>query len=1016
MNQLIQSFNSVVDASEADDAVSDFLATAHQPSPARAAAATIRGRGRGRGSRGGRGKVIKPVQSKALPGRGRRQKVYDSSRAQAAHERMQEVKQAFAAIAKWVKPAVQEIADRSINELLENPAIIEKVPEYGETQNFLKKRHQDAIDKTEKACRFGIEMAQRVYENEQEAARESCARQIEDLMDQRYGQLLRKLDRLEFLHNHNLPLDLMDLPDDDYTYIKVNAEEAMSQGIFVEYTPEGVELPFSSRSLKELMVKRHILPLEPAKRKAEGQPEGQPASKVAATAKEEESVPHMLRHTASLLGAVEALEENEATPQDSSDAPTPAAEPIDDASGAAEQPRASADIIPADVPSLPIPRGATGPDDFGVRLIARRATRTDMPNNRIMVPNLFEWEDHEIGFRDSTNSAQKGATKARRGKFLEKPGSNYLFIDRRVGIWDSTEAVGEFDESLIKKHALHPSLGIFLPTSSNVEEEPASHANGWKPVALVAPGGEIIHTSRTIPAARRDRASLEIERKMEKKIAVTNVLNEWREEEDGSRDDLAPDSEVVEERRREILLARGLDPDKVILPSPSPISPAPEPVQVDTASFDKFVGDALRAAAEGEETKKEEAEEGQKEEEEPPRPVATKSTQSSRPYDVIRDVFLDNAPAQHPPLPQAQDAAPPPPPAPADLSDLCRLADVAVEQEPAPSYLAVDPALYAQAQPNGNLKANEYEQGEYPRPMEYAQQAHAEPAPFMQPLDAPRPAEQVRPNDFLMTALNPPSPASAYPPPASSDYPALRRSSEGSGPRTPFSNGTTSKSLPALRPMRNLLNDTPPPPEQQQGSPAMQHGNMVATNSGTFYPPAAARPYHNGYPPVLEPHQMHQVQPAVMQPGSLQAPPLAAGPDPRQMSQYSVSPPPYETGPPPLASFPPAPTAPMGQQQPALTPAAAQQNSSKYRKLEPAPTPPHRLSYSANGQELRTVQFDYRESIKDYPAVEAPPRHGPTQIRGWSYNNQNMKKTTSATSTRPNSSKDDASNNADEPA
>ena len=175
MNQLIQSFNSVVDASEADDAVSDFLATAHQPSPARAAAATIRGRGRGRGSRGGRGKVIQPVQSKALPGRGRRQKVYDSSRAQAAHERMQEVKQAFAAIAKWVKPAVQEIADRSINELLENPAIIEKVPEYGETQNFLKKRHQDAIDKTEKACRFGIEMAQRVYENEQEAARESCA-------------------------------------------------------------------------------------------------------------------------------------------------------------------------------------------------------------------------------------------------------------------------------------------------------------------------------------------------------------------------------------------------------------------------------------------------------------------------------------------------------------------------------------------------------------------------------------------------------------------------------------------------------------------------------------------------------------------------------------------------------------------------------------------------------------------------------------------------------------------------
>jgi hypothetical protein len=43
------------------------------------------------------------------------------------------------------------------------------------------------------------------------------------------------------------------------------------------------------------------------------------------------------------------------------------------------------------------------------------------------------------------------------------------------------------------------------------------------------------------------------------------------------------------------------------------------------------------------------------------------------------------------------------------------------------------------------------------------------------------------------------------------------------------------------------------------------------------------------------------------------------------------------------------------------------------------------------GQELRTVQFDYREAIKDYTPVEAPPRHGPTHVRGWSHNN--LKKT-----------------------
>ena len=40
-------------------------------------------------------------------------------------------------------------------------------------------------------------------------------------MDQRYGQLLRKLDRLEFLHNHNLPLDVSQPTFVLYIYILV---------------------------------------------------------------------------------------------------------------------------------------------------------------------------------------------------------------------------------------------------------------------------------------------------------------------------------------------------------------------------------------------------------------------------------------------------------------------------------------------------------------------------------------------------------------------------------------------------------------------------------------------------------------------------------------------------------------------------------------------------------------------------------------------------------------------------
>ncbi|KAK3990188.1 hypothetical protein QBC44DRAFT_342027 [Cladorrhinum sp. PSN332] len=997
MNNLVQSFNSIADASEADDAMSDILTTAHQPSPARASAPTARGRGRGRGSRGGRGKITKPAQAKAPTGRGRRQKVYDSSKAQAAHERMQELKQAFSSIVKVVKPAVQEIADRSINELLEDPTVFEKVPEYGETQEFLRRRFEDTKAKANKALKFGLEMADRVYENEQKAAREACARRIEDLMYDRLGQLLQQLDRLEFLRDHNLPLDLANLPDRDFDYVKITAEEAKSQGTFVEYAPDGIELPFSGRTVRELMVKPQTLPLEASKRKADGQPEGQPPSKVAAVSKEEEAVPSMPRHTASLLGAVDAIGESEVTPQDSSNAPTPTAEPVDDVAGTVERPRASADPTPTDGPGLPIPRGASGPDEFGVRLIARRPTRMDMPNNRIMVPNLFDWDDHDIGFRDSTNSAQKGATKARRGKYMEKPGSNFMFIDRRAGIWDSTEAAGELDDSLIKKHGLHPTLGIFLPTSSNLEEPSAAHVDGWKPKAFVPPSGEIIHASRTIPDARRERAHQEVEVKTKAKVIITGALSRWCEEEGVSTDEIVPDAEAVEEHRKEFLCEHELDPDTIYVPSPTPPSPTPEPAHEDTTGFDQFVSDALRAAAEETKAREEEA----------PRPVAVKSAKPSRPYDAIRDVFLGNATER-----QVQDVAPPPPTAAAaDDSSLRYLADAAVQQESISAYSAVDPALYNQSQPNGVVKGNEYEQGEYPRPMEYTQ-THTEPAPFMQPIEAPRPAEPSRSNDFLMTALNPPSPASAYPPPPTAEYQAAAGPAQASGPRTPFSNGAPAKSLPALRPVR-ILNDPSPPPESQQSSPAMQHGSMVTTNSGTFYPSTTARRFHNGYATMPEPLQIHPIQPVVMQPGPLQAP-LAAVPDPRQMSSYSVSPPPYQTGPGPLAPFP-APGAPMGLQQPAASPVTAQQNSSKYRKLEPAPTPPHRLSYSANGQELRTVQFDYRESIKDYPAVEAPPRHGPTQIRGWSYNNQNMKKTN--TTARPSSSKGDAANNnSEEPA
>lgn len=735
------------------------------------------------------------------------------------------------------------------------------------------------------------------------------------------------------------------------------------------------------------MVKPQTLPLDPKPKT-----DGQPATKATVAAKEGDAVPQMPRHPAGLLGAAEAIEGSEATTPDSgSNAPTPAAEPVDEvAPERPEQRPASGAATPADGPELPIPRGATDPDEFGVRLISRRPTRLDIPNNRIMVPNLFDWDDLDIGFRDSTNCAQKGATKQRRGKFLGKPGSNYMFIDRRAGIWDSTLAAGELDEDLVKKHKLHPALGIVLPGSVNEWEEPTPAPDGWKPVVFVPPNGDPIHASRTIQGARNDRETEAVERRMR----LAGVLRTVCDDEGVSPLEVTADAELVDRVRVEVLTSRGIDPAQVNEPEPSP--PTPEPIEEERVSFDQFADDALNAAAAIEA------------EEEAARMAAAKRPQPSRqPYDAIRDVFTDNPPARPPSPPAVYE---PHAPQPIDMSSLFVLAEAAtLPEHGAVQPSAIEPVQYTQPPPNGVMRFNDYEQpqSEYPPPPEYPQ---PEVMQYMPQDGPPAPVEPVRTNNFLRTALNP-QPQSPPPMPPMQEYSGVpvglapgslaAPAPQAAAGRTPFSNTGAAKALPALRPMRSLLNEPPAFPESQ-GSPALHHGNMVASNSGTYFPPAANRPFHNGYS-LQEP--MQPMQPMMPQ-QPLQAPPLAMGSAP--LRRMSTPPPQYHpaVGPPPLgpvqapqmsaqapmhypAQQPPLAPAmgPAPRSRPGSSSAASAQAASKYRKLEPAPTPPHRLSYAGNGQELRTVPFDYREAIKDYTANEAPPRHGPTQIRGWTHNN-----------------------------
>ncbi|KAK3940370.1 hypothetical protein QBC46DRAFT_261079 [Diplogelasinospora grovesii] len=989
------------DPADGDEVLSEYAPSNNQQ------ASPVKGKGKGRGrwpAKQSKAKVVtKPAPAKPATGRGRRTKAYDCPKAQAAYERMAELKNAYNTVAKGIKPALQELAERNINQLLQNPKIVEEVPEWGKVQDWLDNHVEEIKKKADMELGMFTAMAKHVYDAEVEATRRSTATLIEELCDDKVDELLAALDMLEYLHDNNLPVDLTALPEDaEYTYKEITQEQADNQSTYVEMR-DGIEVPFSGKLCSELMSKDRSALMSPTaapKRKADGQPEGQPSSKMVATAKDDDVVPEMPRHTGGLLSAVDSLDDRPSTPQENgsnmgSNAPTPA--PADAPSpGTADIARTgSGEITPSQSQELPIPRGATGPDEYGVRLISRRATRLDIPNNRIMVPGVIHWDDEDIGFRDSTNNPEKGATKARRGRYLGKPGSNAMFIDRRVGTWDSTNLEDDdLDEELVKKYKLHPTLGIVLDASVNESEPPTPIVSGMKPVVLRAPNGEEIHTSRSVAAARREQRAQKVEAKME----LQKLSAMAREREGIALEDVAPDQEALKAHRKAKLTERGIDPN---MPTPEQASrrETPELAQDDTiveeeeadaaettaettpataAAFEDLVRDIVEAAA---------AIEG---EEEASRAASTKRPQpSTRPYDAIRDVFTDTSVSFPAPL----RPSPPPPPR-FDTYFLSCLADAAEQeqqQQSMPQQSMPQQSMPQQIMPQQQGAYHQDFPPAYHQPGEMAQQP---PPHFM------RQSESPRPNEFLRTALNHPQPTAYSPPPgmalpvAAQEYlgmamapamPPQGQPTQTTG-RSPFSSTGSTKGLPALRPVRSLLNDgmgpSPPAPETT-GSPS-QHPAMMVTNSGTFYPPAPTRPFHNGYL-----NQERLPGPAMPMQQPMQQP---MGQHPQQMRPYSMSPPEYHNVPKPLLAPGPPPPPPPPPAGPPLMPETftrqTQSPRSKtrpLRKIEPAPTGPNRSGNGGNGRELKTIHFDYRKDFGDH-FTEAPPKHGPTTIRGWSIN------------------------------
>lgn len=742
-------------------------------------------------------------------------------------------------------------------------------------------------------------------------------------------------------------------------------------------------------TVSQLQCKEYQLPEAPSrKRKAGGNdPDDQPSSKRPVI---EEDLP--VRHVKSMLSAVEEIPERSVSQSArAGDGPeeAPVAGDVDQVNG------------------LPVPKGASLPDEYGVRIITK--TRDKRANNRIMAPSAVVLDSWQIGFRDSTNHPDKGATRARRGEYFQQANSHAMYYDRRVADWNSTtQAEEDYDQDLVRKHQLHPRLGIFLPGSNNVWEEPErKEMDQYRPVVHVGPQGQIIHSSRTVARLRLDQAS----ELAESRARLKDVIGMFMEESGTAEEDIVPDREIRAKVREDVLAVRAIDPAS--LPTPRRcLTPEQVPeeevrhegsartressiretltvsraVEEETEAQEVValaVGELLEAAVAVEEQEK------SKKEQEMEAAVRAVTKPQSRPYDAVRDMFTNStSPSVAPAADPVTDN---------DTYRLSLLADIAeekAEEERATQDTSMmDPALFSSETATQLPPRTQYLQPSY-QPMPISAPASV-PPPVPSSYNVPTISEPpVRANDFLRTALNPQTPSPVYPaipPPPPSDYPS------------PSLRGA----LPSLRPMH----DASPPPPEYHGSPATRP-SVVVSNSGAFYPPAPPRPYHNGYS-YPEPSSQQQLAAAALQQHGRNMPPPPPPPaahihqyPPLQpiaaplyypsapMDQSPYTPSHYGPPPPgPMHSYGGTPPMTPSGQPMRGQPGSSGNSKQQYRKLEPAPTPPTRSRPPANQpRELRTVQFDYRESIKDYAANEAPPSHGPNQIRGWSHQNLKSKR------------------------
>ncbi|KAI8953972.1 hypothetical protein F4801DRAFT_535079 [Xylaria longipes] len=935
--------------------------------------------GRGISKKNARKNAAAPKRGGRPRGRGRN-KTYEDPRVQAAYDRQKILRDLYSEVAGAIKPVLEDLADGTVKTLTGNPTAHKEVPEYHILQRQLDDRLEEVLRATNQEFNGRTAIATREYHLNTAVTEKKFHEGYNHAAEDFYSASLKRTGLLAELRHEGVDVNLSDTT---YVFVQKPDDVVSEQGPWVVFR-NGIKVPYPhllEENKKVAAAKAQIIKGKPpVKRKADDQPDGQPESKKytgpsssAKTDNGDEAATPQPRH---IKGLLSAETEPDGEPESNAASPSPESEP-------------KTEVLRGrrDLPDLP--NGASEPDRWGVRTVVRRGPRA---NNRLILPPPFTFGDEEIGFRDSTNDSSKKATRGTRGRFLDNPNSKNLHIDRTIVTYDCLDYEDDaLDHMLVRKHSLHPKYGLFLPESRNESEPPEIPVSGSNPVVVITPNGTTLHASRSVRGYNMDATLREDARK----DILSHLLTQYCDEAGIDSDEITTEEIRERERQRQVveqLPAMSEDTDEY---------PMDEEIDAQDAEFDETVmkenaSRLLNAASYLELDRSNHPASNQR---------------SSRPYDAVRDVFTNAEPAPPPPMPPME----------IDTFGLSFLADISesvslqreAQFDPPLDHRIEPPVEYRpdyllEHHPNSHFEYRpEYIPDHRPSHHYEHQLDHPDHSSMGDLMIDPRllgPSNPIPPpsNAFLQTALNPPptlahiapAPSHGIEPPAQVPIGRNPFSSQGSGKRSPV--------LPPLRPSRREkgLDPTHPPPPQlvQQAPDFGSPLGMIQSNSGSFFPPAPSRPYHQPYTLLEQSPMMGMPYVNMASPSPHLAPSHRTPfqpPSPTMSNHAQIAAMPMHM---PHGSSVSPPGSSMGLQSPTGHPGSRHRASissgsngpgsnAKYRKIAAAPIPHNRPWPANGGAELRLAHYDHKEAIKDYRANEPPPRTGPTQIRGWNVNN-----------------------------